>query len=166
MGTPELDAISAKLDLVLANQKSHAEKYENYSAFFRKKLDDSFEMMTKALTAQSVVLTDGIARLERTLNAPQTALTPDARHAELLRQLSELTQSVQEIAAAQTELTAHHAALLGKALSDGFRQINALQDTDMQLQQEGFDRISAKLGIPKQPGSPDSPPDDPPQPQG
>ena len=153
MGTPELDAISAKLDLVLANQKSHAEKYENYSAFFRKKLDDSFEMMTKALTAQSVVLTDGIARLERTLNAPQTALTPDARHAEV-------------IAAAQTELTAHHAALLGKALSDGFRQINALQDTDMQLQQEGFDRIAAKLGIPEQPGSPDSPPDDPPQPQG
>ena len=37
MGTPELDAISAKLDLVLANQKSHAEKYENYSAFFPQK---------------------------------------------------------------------------------------------------------------------------------
>lgn len=163
MGTPELDAISAKLDLVLANQKQHAEKYENYSAFFRKKLNDSFEMMTKALTAQSVVLTDGIARLERTLKAPQNTLTPDAKHAELLRQIAELTQAVQEIAAAQSELTAHHAALLGKAVADGFRQISALQDTDMQLQQEGFAKIGARLGITEeQPDGPDTP-DDPQQ---
>lgn len=158
MGTPELDAISAKLDLVLANQKQHAEKYENYSAFFRKKLNDSFEMMTKALTAQSVVLTDGIARLERTLNAQEQSLTPDAKHAELLRQISELTQTVQAIAAAQSELTAHHAALLGKAVADGFRQINALQDTDMALQQEGFAKLSAQLGIEKdKPDTPDKP---------
>ncbi|MBQ3940158.1 MAG: hypothetical protein II723_03515 [Oscillospiraceae bacterium] len=157
MGTPELDAISAKLDLVLANQQKQAEKYENYSAFFRKKLNDSFEMMTKALTAQSVVLTDGIARLERTLKAQAQTAAPDANYAELLRQLSELTQSVQEISAAQTELTAHHAALLGKAVADGFRQINALQDTDMQLQQEGFARLSAALGAPKPADGPEHP---------
>ena len=61
-----IGALEQKLDLLLENQKKQAEKYENYSAFFRKKLNDSFESVLQAQTAQTVLLSDTAAKLTRT----------------------------------------------------------------------------------------------------
>lgn len=149
MATTEerLDAIERKLDLLLENQKQQAIKYENYSAFFRKKLNDSAEQITNAVTAQTVLVSDALAKIEKLLAAkPQQGNTPaDPNHAELLRLLSELSQAVQESSAAQTELMSHHAALLGKAVADGFRQVGAVQDADLKLTQDSTEEISRKV---------------------
>jgi hypothetical protein len=150
MATTEerLTSIEKKLDLLLANQKQQSVKYENYSAFFRKKLNDSFTALSNAVTSQTVVLSEKLARLEKLLSAkPASQQTPtaDPQHAETLRLISELSQAVQASAATQTELMSHHAALLGKALSDGLRQVGAVQDADMKLRQDSAEEISRKV---------------------
>lgn len=150
MATTEerLTSIEKKLDLLLANQKQQSVKYENYSAFFRKKLNDSFTALSNAVTSQTVVLSEKLAKLEKLLGAQSAAQqtpTADPQHAETLRLISELSQAVQASAATQTELMSHHASLLGKALADGLRQVGAVQDADMKLRQDSAEEISRKV---------------------
>ena len=95
MATTEerLGAIEKKLDLLLENQKQQVIRYENYSGFFRKKINDTAESLTNAVTAQTVLVSDAVARIEKAL-APEPAqgsAPADPKHAELLRLLSELS---------------------------------------------------------------------------
>lgn len=143
-----IDALSRKLDLVLENQKQQAVKYENYSAFFRKKLNDSFDALTNAVTSQTVMLTeriDGLAKLIVTRTDAAAKQPDDPVQADVLRRLAELSQAVQESSAVQTELMSHHASLLGKSVADGFRQLGAVQDADLKLHQDASETISRKV---------------------
>jgi len=145
-----IGALEQKLDLILENQKKQAEKFENYSAFFRKKLNDSFESVLQAQTAQSVVLSDTAAKLAKTAERieEQTKKTSfDAQVRLLSAQMTDLASDLQTAAEGLTELINHHGMILGKTAAEGFREVERLQDADLRIQRNQAERISEKISL-------------------
>ena len=145
-----IGAIEQKLDLILENQKKQAEKYENYSAFFRKKLNDSFESVLQAQTAQSVLVTDaaaGLRRIAERMEQQAQTIAPDAQLRSLSNQVTEMASDLQTAAEGLTDLVNHHGMILSRSLMDGFREVERLQDADLRIQRNQAERISEKISL-------------------